>query len=81
MGYKSTNIYRIWIPHKKKVISTRDVIFNEDKFWNKKPLQLSFDNPQKLDKVIKVIKIPHAEDQEDIQLAEDTIDFLDAITH
>ena len=29
VGYESTNIFRIWIPHKKKVISTRDVIFDE----------------------------------------------------
>jgi len=27
VGYASTNIYRIWIPHKGVVISTRDVIF------------------------------------------------------
>ncbi len=29
-GYESTNIYRIWVPHKKRVVSVRDVIFNED---------------------------------------------------
>ena len=27
VGYESTSIYRVWIPHKRKVISTRDVIF------------------------------------------------------
>ena len=30
VGYFSSNIYRIWIPHTGDVISTRDVIFNED---------------------------------------------------
>ena len=30
IGYSSTNIYRIWIPLLNKVISTRDVIFNEE---------------------------------------------------
>ena len=30
VGYESTNIYRIWIPHKRKVISARDVIFDKD---------------------------------------------------
>lgn len=30
VGYQSTNIYRIWVPQLGKVISTRDVIFNED---------------------------------------------------
>ena len=33
IGYKSSNIYRIWIPAMNKVISTRDVIFNEDEFY------------------------------------------------
>ena len=30
IGYESTNIYRIWISIKKKVVSVRDVIFDED---------------------------------------------------
>jgi hypothetical protein len=29
VGYNSTNIFRAWIPHQGKVISTRDVIFDE----------------------------------------------------
>ena len=29
IGYSSTNIYRVWIPQLNKVISTRDVVFNE----------------------------------------------------
>ncbi len=31
VGYESTNIYRIWVPNKKRVALVRDVIFNEDK--------------------------------------------------
>jgi hypothetical protein len=34
VGYQSTNIYRIWNPITGKVISTRDVIFNEDGQFN-----------------------------------------------
>ena len=30
IGYSSTNIYRIWILQLNKVISTRDVVFNEE---------------------------------------------------
>lgn len=30
VGYQSTNIYRVWNPKTGRVISTRDVIFNED---------------------------------------------------
>jgi hypothetical protein len=33
VGYNSTNIYRIWVPLLNKVISTRDVIFNEDELF------------------------------------------------
>ena len=36
VGYDSTNIFRIWIPHKGKVISTRDVIFDEYTFFDSK---------------------------------------------
>lgn len=34
VGYDSTNIFRIWIPSQEKVIRTRDVLFNKDKFYN-----------------------------------------------
>jgi hypothetical protein len=30
VGYQSTNIYRIWVPSKNKVINSRDVIFDEE---------------------------------------------------
>ena len=36
VGYRSSNIYRIWIPSMAKVISTRDVIFDEDSVFNGK---------------------------------------------
>jgi hypothetical protein len=34
VGYRSTNIYRIWNPQTGRVVSTRDVIFNEDEQFN-----------------------------------------------
>ncbi|EDN09823.1 predicted protein [Histoplasma mississippiense (nom. inval.)] len=34
VGYDSTNIFRIWIPHLDRVIRTRDVIFNENRRYN-----------------------------------------------
>ena len=34
VGYASTNIYRIWIPMKNKVILTRDVIFDEEAIFD-----------------------------------------------
>ena len=36
VGYRSTNIWRIWIPSLAKVISTRDVIFDEDSVFSGK---------------------------------------------
>jgi Integrase core domain. len=41
VGYDSTNIFRIWIPYKGVVISTRDVIFDEHTVFNGKPEGLS----------------------------------------
>ncbi|KAL3954369.1 hypothetical protein ACCO45_009932 [Purpureocillium lilacinum] len=34
VGYDSTNIFRIWVPHKGKVIASRDVIFDERTFFD-----------------------------------------------
>jgi len=34
VGYNSTNIFRIWVPSEKKVIATRDVTFNETRFYD-----------------------------------------------
>jgi len=36
VGYQSSNIYRIWIPSLAKVISTRDVIFDENTIFDGK---------------------------------------------
>jgi len=36
VGYRSTNIWRIWIPSLAKVISTRDVIFDEQSVFSGK---------------------------------------------
>jgi transposase InsO family protein len=41
VGYDSTNIFRIWIPHQGKVISTRDVLFDEETFFDGKRAHLS----------------------------------------
>ena len=34
VGYETYNIWRIWIPTKRRVIRARDVQFNEDEFYN-----------------------------------------------
>ena len=61
VGYDSTNIFRVWIPHLKTVIRTRDVVFDKTKKYNpdnpyiKKLLQESVEN------LIKEINIPESD--------------------
>ena len=71
VGYESTNIYRIWIPHKKKVISVRDVIFDEDEVWDGKPIQYTAVDIKELDEAIQIIEEPQSDELEDVQLGED----------
>ena len=55
VGYDFTNIYRIWIPYKGIIISTRDVIFDEKMFFNSKQTDITKDLHAKLDILIKKI--------------------------
>ena len=55
IGYNSTNIYRIQIPYKGIVISTRDVIFDKKTFFNGKRTDIIKDLHAKLDILIKKI--------------------------
>ncbi len=38
VGYESMNINRLWVPYKKRVVSIRDVIFNDDEVLDGVPL-------------------------------------------
>jgi hypothetical protein len=67
VGYESTSIYRVWIPYKKKVISTRDVIFNEQEFYNGKPVRVSQELLTSLDETIEKIALPDRESLEEVQ--------------
>ena len=55
ISYNSTNIYRIWIPYKGIVNSTRDIIFNKKTFFNGKRTDIIKDLHTKLDTLIKKI--------------------------
>jgi hypothetical protein len=81
VGYESTNIYRVWIPHKKKVTSARDVIFDEDSLFDGKPMRLTSELMTALDEAVEEVELPPAPNQEDIQLRlDETIsDFLPAM--
>ena len=69
--YESTNIYRVWIPYKKKVISAKDVLFDEDEFYNGKPIRFSAELINKLDEAIKKVEIQPDANLEDLQLRHD----------
>ena len=57
-GYDSTNIFRIWIPSKRKVISTRDVTFNESLFYDPKSPDIGVQFREQLDQILEVIEMP-----------------------
>jgi len=71
VGYDSTNIYRIWIPHKGKVISTRDVIFDETTFFDGKRTDLNAELIAELDTLIQRIELPTSQALNEAILEED----------
>ncbi len=56
------------MPHKKRVVSVRDVIFNKDEVWEGVPLQRTDNKIKELDEAIQVIELPQADELENIQL-------------
>ena len=56
MGYDSTNIFKVWIPHQGKVISTRDVLFDDDTFDGKKT-HLNEDRIAQMDELVEKISL------------------------
>lgn len=58
VGYDSTNIYRVWIPHQGKVISTRDVLFDESRTFGGKSGPLAQDLLEDLNMLIQRIQLP-----------------------
>lgn len=71
VGYESTNIYRVWIPHKFKVISVRDVIFNEEEVWDGNRIQFTPVDIKELDEAIEIVQVPRSEEAEDILIGEE----------
>ena len=65
VGYTSTNIYRVWVPLIGRVINTRDVVFNEDDFFNG-DLQCLKDDAKDTDLALLSQKL------QEIALADDT---------
>jgi hypothetical protein len=58
VGYDFTNIYRIWVPYQGKVISIRDVIFDEKSHFNGKRESLTDTLIREKDELIKKAIMP-----------------------
>jgi len=57
VGYEFTSIYKVWIPHKKKMVSARDMIFNEKAFFDGKPTKITTKLITALDKAVDLVEI------------------------
>lgn len=66
VGYDSTNIYRIWIPSLCKVIRTRDVLFNENEFYNPEDIDLAQLLGRQREDFIQTLAIPSLPTPEDL---------------
>lgn len=64
VGYDSRNIYRIWIPSKKRVIRTRDVTFDHSSFWTPDDLDIGDMLKESANDVINLLEIPQIDNQE-----------------
>jgi hypothetical protein len=58
VGYDLTNIYCIWILSLRKVIRTRDVIFDETSFYNPKGQDIDYLLKEALEDTIQTISLP-----------------------
>ena len=56
VGYDSTNIFRIWIPSKNRVISTRDVTFDPKSGYSPKT-----PTPTISDEILDILEVPQLE--------------------
>jgi hypothetical protein len=71
VGYDSTNIFRIWIPHRGEVISSRDVIFDEDEFFDGKKVDLNDNLAMTLNEYVHQVRLPEQVSRNEVILQED----------
>lgn len=73
-GYDSTNIYRIWIPSQQKIVRTRDVTFDETRFYDPSDLDLGYILRQKIPQIIEVLEPYAFTDSEPSTIADEDYD-------
>jgi len=70
-GYNSTNNFRVWIPHQGKVISTRDVIFDEETFCGKKDLSSNKELIAHMDELVARVSLEPSQAKNEDALEDD----------
>ena len=68
IGYDSTNIYRIWIPSRDKVIRSRDVTLNDNLLYDPSDLDIGAVLNEHVDRLIETLELP---EMQVIELADD----------
>ena len=63
MGYDSTNIFRIWMPSKGRVIRTRDVRFDDSRLYHPTDIDLGALQTAEVEEVIQLVELPDALNQ------------------
>lgn len=58
LGYDSTNIFKIWIPSRKKIIRTRDVTFNDQQFYDPHELDLFHVLREEVEEIVHITDFP-----------------------
>lgn len=72
VGYDSTNIYRIWIPSEGKVVRTRDVSFDEERFYDPSELGLGHVLREEIENIVEFIGLlPPTKEHLIVDLASD----------
>jgi hypothetical protein len=67
VGYESTNIFRVWIPSQRKVVSTRDVTFDETRFYDPRERDLAYLLREDVEDIIEVVDIPYTRTSREIE--------------
>ncbi|KAI1007817.1 hypothetical protein K3495_g423 [Podosphaera aphanis] len=75
VGYDSRNIYRIWIPSRKRVIRTRDVTFDHNAFWTPDDIDIGDVLRESAENVINTLDIPSENIPEQIE-EDDLVDTI-----
>ena len=58
VGYDSTNIFRIWIPSRGKVIRIRDVTFKDDLLYHPSDLDIGAVVREEAEKLVETLELP-----------------------